>query len=172
MLRSIAVNHPSPAQVVRELNHLIHADLKAGLFITLFYAVIDVPKKIMTFASAGHNPGLLWRAKENSFQSLTLDPPCLPLGLDKTDIFERLVKEKKVSLAPGDVVVLYTDGVTEAMNADRDEFGESGLQACLQRQRAPQDADAVIQSLDEDLNRFCGDFPQNDDIAAVVIKVD
>lgn len=171
MLRSIAASQHSPVQVARELNRLIHQDLRAGLFITLFYAVIDVTKRTLTYTSAGHNPGLLLRTGAKQAELLALDPPCLPLGLDRDKIFDRLAQEKKIALKPDDIVVLYTDGVTEAMNAQRDEFGEDGLQASLRRLGRPGDAQAVIRGLDEDLNRFCGGVPQNDDIAAVVIKV-
>lgn len=173
MLRCLAPSLGSPAVVARELNRLLHDDLRGGLFITLFYAVLDVSKRTVTYTSAGHNPGLLWRPKAAAFQTLGLEPPCLPLGLDKSGVFERLLKERKVTLAPHDVVVLYTDGVTEAMNGAREEFGEDGLMSCLRRtSRTPIGAPAVIRGLDEALNTFCGDVPQNDDIAAVAITVD
>jgi serine phosphatase RsbU (regulator of sigma subunit) len=58
------------------------------------------------------------------------------------------------------------------MNADREEFGEHGLQACLEEQAADSDAPALIQVLDGQLTKFCGDFPQNDDIAAIILKFD
>ena len=75
-------------------------------------------------------------------------------------------------MTSNDIVVLYTDGITEAMNIDWEEFGEKGLQAFLKRQEKPGNAQAIILDLDREINRFCGDVAQNDDIAAVVIKVD
>jgi serine phosphatase RsbU (regulator of sigma subunit) len=171
MLKSIAHTDPSPARVVRELNRLMHGDLKNGMFITVYYAVVDISKKTLTYASAGHNPGLLWNASGSKMKTLGSEPPCLPVGLDRGAVFEKLLLEKKISLATGDVVVLYTDGVTEAMNERRDEFGETGLQDFIRRQPKSADAQGLVGALDSRLTEFCGDVPQNDDIAAVIVKV-
>jgi sigma-B regulation protein RsbU (phosphoserine phosphatase) len=172
MLKSIAGNYDSPSEVLKELNRLVSSDLKNGMFITVCYAVLDVSKKTLTYALAGHNPGLLVNKSLHKAQSLGCEPPCLPVGLDRGGMFEKLIHDKKITLAPHDIVVLYTDGVTEAMNADREEFGEHGLQACLEEQAADSDAPALIQVLDGQLTKFCGDFPQNDDIAAIILKFD
>ncbi|NTV53097.1 MAG: SpoIIE family protein phosphatase [Candidatus Firestonebacteria bacterium] len=172
MLKSIARNYTTPSEVLKELNRLLSGDLKNGMFITVLYAVLDVPKKTLTYALAGHNPGLLVNPRSHKAKSLSCEPPCLPVGLDRGAIFEKLIQDKKITLAPHDVVVLYTDGVTEAMNAEREEFGESGLQACLEGQGVEADAAALIQALDGQLTKFCGDIPQNDDIAAIILQVD
>jgi sigma-B regulation protein RsbU (phosphoserine phosphatase) len=142
------------------------------MFITVFFAVIDFSKKTFTYSSAGHNPALLWNTSNRKFKSLGSEPPCLPVGVDQGGLFEKLLQEKKISLTSGDVVVLYTDGVTEAMNADRDEFGENGLQEFLAKQPAAADAQTLISALDKQLTEFCGEVPQNDDIAAIIVKID
>jgi serine phosphatase RsbU (regulator of sigma subunit) len=174
ILKSMAPNQTSPRDVVRELNRVLLTDFTRGLFITMFYAVVDVKKKTLLYTSAGHNPTLIYRSKTNECISLEMTPPCLPLGIDGSGMFDSLVKEKKVSLQKGDVLILYTDGVTEAMNEDRDEFGLEGLQASIEKHikgKSP-DAEAVIQGLDEDLNHFCGSMHQSDDIAVVTMKVE
>jgi serine phosphatase RsbU (regulator of sigma subunit) len=172
MLKSIARNYAAPSEVLKELNRLLCGDLKNGMFITVLYAVLDVQKKTLTYALAGHNPGMLVNSAHHKVKSLGCEPPCLPVGLDRGTTFEKLIQDKKITLAPHDVVVLYTDGVTEAMNAEREEFGEGGLQACLEGQGAECDAPALIRALDSQLTDFCGDFAQSDDIAAIILKVD
>jgi len=172
MLRSIAGKYASPASVVRELNRLLHGDLQSGLFITLFYAVLDISRGSLTYTSAGHNPAMHWQASGRKLRPLALDTPCMPLGLDKGDIFDKLVTEKSLPLGGHDVVVLYTDGVTEAMNAGWEEFGETRLEESLRRHVGAPDAQVVVNGLDTDLIRFCGDTPQSDDIAMAVIKVE
>lgn len=174
ILKSIAPNQNSPRDVIRELNRVLLTDFSHGLFITMFYAVVDVKKKTLLYTSAGHNPALIYRSTTNECIVLDMTPPCLPLGIDGSGMFESLVKEKKVSLQKGDVVILYTDGVSEAMNANREEFGLRGLQASIEKhtKEKPQNAESIIQGLDKDINHFCGSMHQNDDIAVVTMKVE
>lgn len=173
ILKSVAPENASPLAVVRELNRLLLGDLRAGLFITLFYATLDVKKRVLAYTSAGHTPGLLWRAASEEFVNLTLEPACLPLGLYGSEtLFTKLLKEKKVDLQKQDIVVLYTDGVTEAMNAQREGFGQDRLMESIKRCAEASTAKRIVERVEADVNRFCGDFPQSDDIALVVMKLE
>jgi serine phosphatase RsbU (regulator of sigma subunit) len=172
ILKSVAPNKLSPAEVVCDLNHLLLSDLSHGLFITLFYAVVDIKKKTLTYTSAGHNPVLIWHSRSREFTTLTLEPPCLPLGLDNSSLFRSLAKERKVLLKPGDLVILYTDGVTEAMNTRGEPFRLEGLMDAIRSQQADLAADDILQGLDAELSRFCGEQSQSDDIAVVAMKVE
>jgi len=173
ILKSVAPNQISPVSVVCELNRVLLSDFSRGLFITMFYAVVDVKKKTLVYTSAGHNPVLVYRAKNNECISLNLKPPCLPLGVDGSGLFEKLAQEKKLNLQKGDVVVFYTDGVTEAMNAVGEEFGLERLQTSIRQYAASQqNASEIIRGLDADLNHFCGSVHQSDDIAVVTMKVE
>jgi sigma-B regulation protein RsbU (phosphoserine phosphatase) len=158
--------------VIGELNRLLFNDLSRAMFVTLFYAVLDLKKKHMLFTSAGHNPGLIWRAQRREVETLTLEPTCLPLGVDNSPIFGRLLQEKKVALHSQDVILLYTDGVTEALNESQQEFGLARLQASLAAYASSRDADTIIQGIDHDISRFCGQAYQNDDIAMVAVRVE
>lgn len=170
-IRSLAPTFSSPAAVARELNRLLLGDLRGGLFITLFYAILNARQKTLTFTSAGHNPLMLWQARTKRLAALKLDPPCLPLGLEGAGMFERLARDEKIDLHNGDAVVLYTDGVTEAMNSSGEEFGEAGLENCLQSCAPKATAPEILQGVEEALTRFCGDATQNDDIAIVTLKM-
>ncbi|MBN1596415.1 SpoIIE family protein phosphatase [candidate division FCPU426 bacterium] len=174
ILKSLAPNQQSPVSVVRELNRVLLSDFSRGLFITMFYAVIDIPRRTILYTSAGHNPGLIYRTGSGEYLPLALDPPCLPLGVDGSGVFEHLAQEKKVSLQKGDVLVLYTDGVTEAMNEEREEFGVERLQKTIKQyaHNGRNNAEGIIHGLDLEISRFCGDLHQNDDIAVVTMKVE
>lgn len=170
-LKSLVSNDSAPVTVAKELNRALLDDLSRSLFITLFYAVIDTKKKQLRYTSAGHNPGLIWRAQSKTIEELILEPTCLPLGLDDSDIFNQLAKEQRVKINQYDVIILYTDGVTEAMNEQAEEFGIKRLYASLERYADAKDADTIIQGIDQDINRFCGQVDQSDDIAIVAVKV-
>ncbi|MEW6517076.1 MAG: SpoIIE family protein phosphatase [candidate division FCPU426 bacterium] len=172
ILKTIAPGETSPLKVLKELNRLLVADLSRGLFITLFYAVINVKNRTMTFTSAGHNPVLVWQAQKRQSQLLELRPPCLPLGVDGTGIFERLVQERTITLKAGDAVILYTDGLTEAWNDQREEFGMERLKEAVAASAGLGSAADMIQGIDRSLIRFCGELHQNDDLAVVTLKVD
>ncbi len=171
-LKSFVSLAASPVAVIGELNRLLFNDLSRAMFVTLFYAVIDLKKKQMLFTSAGHNPGLIWRAQQQQVEMLTLEPTCLPLGVDNSNIFNQLLQEKKTALHAGDVILLYTDGVTEAMNIEQQEFGIERLKASLTAYASSKDADTIIRAIDQDNRQFCAQAYQNDDIAMVAVKVE
>jgi sigma-B regulation protein RsbU (phosphoserine phosphatase) len=172
MLKTVAFSDISPAGVIRELNQLLLNDLRGGLFITLFYAVVDIKQQTMTYTSAGHNPVMVWHPRGHKFQGLTLEPPCLPLGLDGSGIFDKLAKERKIALRQGDAISLYTDGVTEAVDPQGAVFGVDGLMNSIRTHAEQANAEGIIGGLDNDLNKFCGKFAQSDDIAVVAMKVE
>lgn len=171
MLRTVAPGESSPLKVARELNRLLVADLSRGLFITLFYAVINVKNRTMTYTSAGHNPVLVWQAQRSRCVQLELRPPCLPLGVDGTGLFNRLAQEQTITLKPGDAVILYTDGLTEAWNEQREEFGMDRLIAAVTAGAGQGSAAELVEGIDRTLVSFCGDLHQNDDLAVVTMKV-
>ncbi|MCD4814603.1 SpoIIE family protein phosphatase [bacterium] len=172
ILKSIAPAQLSPGQVLKALNRVLINDFSRGLFITMFYAIIDVSKRTMVYTSAGHNPVLVYRKKKAECLELNMNPSCLPLGVDGTGVFDKLVQEKKCALQKGDVVIFYTDGVTEAMNGSGEEFGIERLTESLQANAGESRADEMIAVLDRELNQFCGDVDQSDDIAVVTMKVE
>ena len=172
MLKTVALGDLSPAGVTRELNRLLLNDLRGGLFITLFYAVVDIDQRTLTYTSAGHNPVMVWHPRGNKFQALNLEPPCLPLGLDGSGMFDKLAKERKITLRKGEAIILYTDGVTEAVDPRGEVFGVEGLMNSIRACADHENAEGIIRGLDNDLNKFCGQFAQSDDIAVVAMKVE
>ena len=114
--------HTRPDYVLRVANRRILADTQAGLFVTVFYGVLDPTTGTLTYCNAGHNPPYLLSAR-NGDTVQTLRRPGMPLGIARGVTWEQDV----VQLAPGDMLVLYTDGVTEAQDGREAFFGEERL---------------------------------------------
>lgn len=163
LLRATASDGHAPAVVLERANRLILADSRAGLFVTCFYAQLDPATGTLTYASGGHNYPLLYRVATGAVEPLRAQG--IVLGIVPQPHFA----QQSVTLAPGDMLLFYTDGVTEAMNARRELFGEERLIDLLQRhhRRTPQE---LIAAVLEALNAFVGNQSQSDDITMIVVK--
>ncbi|MGE5601908.1 MAG: PP2C family protein-serine/threonine phosphatase, partial [Nitrososphaerales archaeon] len=163
ILRASLVNAPSPAEGIAAANRLICEDATGGMFVTVFYAEVD-PSGALTYVNAGHNAALLVHTGGNCSE---LQPTGPLLGFSETVQFA----QGRVQLAAGDFVLLYTDGVTEAISAldEGDFYGEDRLRALLEGQRgAP--AAGVLKELTAALAGFIGPTAPYDDVTVVGIK--
>jgi len=134
------------------------------MFVTLFYAILDSQTKDLTYINAGHNPPLLFR--KGSPDILVLEAKGIPLGVTE-DID---IEEKGIHLVSGDYLVLYTDGVTEAMNEKEEEFGEDRLRKIIQ-DNTSLTAHDMLNMVQEEIITFAGKRPQFDDITLMILKV-
>jgi anti-anti-sigma factor len=168
-LRMEARGSLSAGDVMARMNDFVTEDMKKGMFVTIFYVILDSKNRIISYASAGHNPMILYRAESD--ETFFLNPRGFPVGISLPDsnLFRRSIDVEKIKLKKDDMLVIYTDGVTEAMNADRNQYGEERLIRLIKRhgRLAPQD---FIDRLNKDIKEFTGDYPQNDDITVVAIK--
>ena len=148
--------------IMTKVNRLLWESVEADRFVTALYGVLDITARRFTYVNAGHNPGFLYRAAADRFDSLDATGPLL--GTLQTVSF----KERTVEIAPGDVLVLYTDGVTEAMNGSQEFFGEERLQEVVRRKKA-EPAALVVRGIWDAVREFRqGD--QDDDLTIVVLK--
>ncbi|MCA9988819.1 MAG: SpoIIE family protein phosphatase [Anaerolineales bacterium] len=164
ILRSSAYGRRGPAGVLSRVNDLICQDNSSDLFVTLFYAIWDPAKSTLTYANGGHNPPLLVK---NDGELLKLSTPGIALGVLPEMHFE----ERKLTFAPGDLLVMYTDGVTEAMNTAYDEFGLERLLHTIEAGNG-QDARGIVRGIASAVSDFAGPAGQFDDITLVVLKRD
>jgi anti-anti-sigma factor len=152
-----------------KMNSFVTDDMKKGMFVTMFYVILDSKNRIISYASAGHNPMILYRheTKETFF----LNPRGFPVGISLPDetLFRRSISLEKVRLKKDDMLVIYTDGVTEAMNERREQYGEERLIQMV-KENAYLPPTEFIEKLDADIKRFTGDHPQSDDITVVAVK--
>jgi anti-anti-sigma factor len=168
-LRMEARGNHSAAEVMARMNDFVTEDMKKGMFVTIFYVILDSKNRIISYASAGHNPMILFRAETN--ETFFLNPRGFPVGISLPDesLFRRSIDVEKVKLKKDDMLVIYTDGVTEAMNDSREQYGEDRLLALIKTcgKKSP---DEFIDLLNEDIREFTGGYPQNDDITVVAVK--
>ncbi len=165
VLRSEIARGRSPAEVLVATNAAVYDDLsRAELFITVFHASYEKRTRTLTYANGGHNPPFLWRARER--RCIPLDADGMLLGvLAKVDYEERELK-----LDPGDILVLYTDGVPEARNESGEMFGEGRLRQAIEEGRGLPAAE-LLEEIYRRVHEHCGDMPQRDDVTLIVMKI-
>jgi serine phosphatase RsbU (regulator of sigma subunit)/CHASE2 domain-containing sensor protein len=147
---------------IKAANNLLVANNREEMFTTLFCGVIDVPSGTMTYCNCGHNPPLVLRKGEVTFEPLRNCGPPLGVVDDITYI------PRSIALAPGDMLLLYTDGVTEAETSQSDQFGMKRLeQAILETRSHP--AREVVEHIIKRVAEFARGTPQSDDITCVAV---
>jgi sigma-B regulation protein RsbU (phosphoserine phosphatase) len=166
VLRSQAAGNPSPADVLAKVNRQLYPDIKEDMFISMAYIILDPPGNRVTLCRAGHDAPLLY--KRSSQTVSPLKPRGMALGIDSGSVFDRLTTDFDVALERDDCLVLYTDGVTEALDGEGFEFG---LERTVQSVRASamHGASAIITRVIDDVRNFSGSQPQNDDITLIAI---
>jgi len=156
---------PSAGQILTKLNDLLHDDLdRAGQFITACCATFDAASRELSYANAGHPPALLLRSGEPRWTTLAADG--MLLGFKKGAAFS----EAKVKLHAGDIVVFYTDGITEAKNKAGDMFGVDRLAEVVSAHRAENPEEMIAKVL-ATLDGFAGGAQHEDDLTIVVMKL-
>lgn len=125
IMLSLTPRHLSPRALLRELNERVLQTMDRRIFATMIYATVDTRHKVLTFARAGHNALIRRRARDGGVESLT--PGGIGLGLAQDGHFEQHISEARVAYESGDLFIFYTDGISEAMNLERQEFGEEKL---------------------------------------------
>jgi sigma-B regulation protein RsbU (phosphoserine phosphatase) len=167
-LKSQAKDVVSPRDVLIRLNELFYENVDRGTFISMIYGIIDIKEKSFTFARAGHNPIII---RSSAFDNIDdLCPKGIALGLEKGPIFSSIIEEQKVGIRSGDIFIFYTDGVSEAMNKEKSEFGEHRLQHIL-RNHHHLLADDLVKIIQQRVNDFVGNTPQHDDLTMIIIKI-
>lgn len=175
LVLSLARLHTSPRDFLIAVNRVLVDHLDGRSFITMSYVVVDLRRRVMTYARAGHCPMILVPAAREGVQLpvKVLAPDGLVVGLtiDDGTLFESLLEEVTVPLAPGDLVVLYTDGMTEMMNPAHDCFGEDRLGELAGRHRA-MPLDALASELVSEVRAFAAGAGQHDDMTMLLLRVD
>ena len=161
-LRVLAEDKDSAADVVARLNKITCANCPSNRFITFFFGIVDPKTGHLAYANAGHNPPMIVRA---SGQVEVLPGGGPVLGIVPVAPYA----QEKARLGPGDLLVIYSDGVTEATNTAAEEYGEERLGEVL-RSRRDDPAAAIVDAVTDSLQQFTSGAPQADDITLVVAK--
>lgn len=166
-LRILVPDYDTPAEVVERLNRLFYHNIRLTNFVTLFLAHFDPDTYTLTYSSAGHNPALRFRPHANGEERFRwLQPTGAAIGL----VDEFRFGTATVTLATGDVLLLYTDGVTEAINSHKEEFGADRL-AAIVGQSLDSSAQELVHAVREKLQHYSEDQPLADDITIVALKI-
>ncbi len=170
-LRQLAPRYESPAKALVELNRVLETDIRAGLYITMLYAIVDSARATVTFARAGHELALFARRDRASGISRTefIGGEGMAVGMVPDELFSSVITDRTEPFEPGDVMVLYTDGITEAANEDEKEYSGTRLAdtvRALHARSAREIGDGILDSV----QRFTGETPQRDDLTLVTVK--
>jgi anti-anti-sigma factor len=168
-LRMEARGNKNASDVMSKMNAFVTDDMKKGMFVTMFYVILDSKNRIISYASAGHNPMILYR--HETHETFFLNPKGFPVGISLPDetLFSNSISLEKIKLKKDDMLLIYTDGVTEAMNERRDQYGEERLLA-LVKEHGHLHPEHFIAALERDIKKFTGGHAQNDDITVVAVK--
>ena len=166
-LRSQSRGELSPSAVLRAVNRQLYPDMKQDMFISMAYVVLNRHTGRAVLARAGHDAPLLYR--EATGDAETLSPKGMAVGIDSGGVFDRICTDYPFELGPGDLLLLYTDGITEALDAGGLEYGLERLREELRRQ-APTGAAETLQHLATSVRNFAGDQAQHDDITLIALR--
>ena len=162
-LKGAAIGIGEPGGVLSEVNDLLNEDNETAMFVTVLYAVYNPESGVITYANGGHNPPVIIHTDGSS----TMLPMTGGIALGVAPGFR--YEQNTFNLGPGETIVLYTDGVTEAMNGHGDEFGVDRLRQLFEGAppRHPKEAvDAILEAV----HAFAGDTPQSDDITCLTLR--
>lgn len=166
-LRLCAAGEPSAAAVVKRVNRALHGDMPRGMFISLFYGILDLDTNRLTYVRAGHEPAILLRA--GGAPAELLSGGGLALGFDEGPVFDAMLEEAVLDLAPGDLLALYTDGITEAANAAGEEFGRDRMVTTFTGQEQTP-LPRVVEKLNRYLRQFSALASRNDDRTLLLVR--
>jgi len=162
-LRTLAFTEKGPAASLAKLNNLLAERSRRGMFATLLYIELDALGNRLTISNAGHLPPIIKKASGSVIKLSTLGGS--PLGI----LADMKFGQEHATLDPGDTVILYPDGIIEAMNARDELYGYERFETLIRK--SPADPEAIRSAIIDDVNRFTGLSPQHDDMTLVCFGV-
>ncbi|RME02687.1 MAG: hypothetical protein D6805_09130 [Planctomycetota bacterium] len=163
-LRLLARKILSPKETLIRVNKFLAKDIRGMMFVTLIYMILHIHTKEILICNAGHNP-LLFKG-EDGVQ--IINPPGIAVGLDLGERFNEILQEQSLTLQPGDRILAYTDGVTEAMNENEEEFGEEPLVEIIEKYHNKK-SQKFLNILIEAITQHQGNAEQHDDITILTM---
>jgi phosphoserine phosphatase RsbU/P len=163
LIRATGLKGMAPGECMKYVNNLLCNESVSSMFVTVFYGIINFRTGFLEYANAGHNPPYLLRTN-NTIEKLESTGDII-LGCFEDIQFST----RKAQLNPGDGVLLYTDGITEAFNRSEEEYGEARLENLLISLQ-PQPVEGIVTNIVDDVNGFADGAPQSDDITLLALK--
>lgn len=167
VLRAQAPGILSPAALLKSINRAMSEDVSEDMFVTMLYMVLNLESGKLVVARAGHEKPLVVRSDR---RVEFIESKGTAIGLMDTELFDQLINETTLALQPGDLLVGYTDGITEAMNRAGEEWGQDRfLEACVVA--ASEGANSLLNNVRQRIQRFVGDHPQYDDMTLLALRM-
>lgn len=163
LMRATSMSGRTPSDALRRTNTLIMSDARSDLFVTVFYGLLHPRSGSFTYANAGHNPPLWLNVRSGAVRRLVQHGMALGVMLDMP------LAEHMIQIEPGDVLALYTDGVTEALNIEGEEFGVDRLEQVM-KAHAAGSAEDIVAAIEAAVDEYVGNEPPFDDFTLVVLK--
>lgn len=167
ILRFVAQSNLSTVDTMIKTNSMVAADIKRGMFVTVFYLVLNVENKTIECSSAGHNPMVIHR---NNGEIELVNPGGIAMGFDKGPVFSKTIKCDELKLHKGDRVILYTDGIVEAMDHNNEEYSDQKFYDFV-KENSDLDSHGFVRKLLEDIEEHQGSNVQHDDITLLTFRV-
>jgi len=168
VLRAQSIENEDPGHVLSLANPQIHGDTLPAMFATAVYFTINFKNYTMQYASAGHDPAILYNVETKNLRLLPAQG--IPLGMSAKGTFNSIIETKKDKIKKGDILILYTDGITEAMNGEKEEYQEDRFCEAIKRfGHLP--LNEMLEALVNDVKEFTNNLPQEDDISLLAMKV-
>ncbi len=168
VIRLIAQKHTSDAhEALKETNRLMSKQIKRGMFVTAFYCVLDTTTGLLTYACAGHNPMVIYRAAASGYE--LAHGKGIALGFNEGPLFDRTIEVHQTVLESGDAIVMYTDGFPEAMNNDSEEFGDERFYQTVAK-HGEGDVGSLISGLVSEVADHRGEADQSDDLTLLAVR--
>lgn len=175
LVLSLSKIYHSPRQLLIEANRIMSENIDRRSFITMTYAMVDLNQRTLTYARAGHTPMIFLPTSNGTPRvAQVLIPNGLVLGLHLDDAgshFEALLEELTVPIAAGDLIVLFTDGITEAMNLESDLFGDDRLRSIIE-EHGDLPCEQLRERILREVEAFVGEADAHDDMTMILLKVD
>jgi len=166
LLHTYCTKTSNTKKILEAINDYLKRNTASNFFVTMFYGILDIESKKLTYSSAGHCEPMIIR----NGKILHLPAGGIALGAVSGDIFSRSIEIKEIQLQKGDYFIQYTDGVDEAMDSGNNEFGLDRFEKALMAHdgKTPQD---MIQSIVKEIDKFTGNIPQHDDITMIIFRI-
>lgn len=169
ILHSLCREIDSPAEILKKTNRLFYENAPRGTFISLVYGIMDLDKQTFHFARAGHNPVIKIDSMDTKVNELR--PNGIGIGLTTGDAFDNNIEELELELKEDDLLVLYTDGIVEALNEEHKFYGTYRLNKLLYDHK-DRTAAEILQEVSGDMRKYIGNAKQHDDMTMVIMKLD
>ena len=165
VFRMLSEENLSVGEIMIRANRRTKKDIKSGMFVALLYAVLDVEDKTLSLCSAGQTQPIHWSSETGESSLVETKGDTFPLGILEDVGYQ----ETRLHIAPGDKIVLYTDGIVEAMNDKEEIFGFDRLIEIVQG-ASSMTADSLLKAILEKVNEFVGEAAQHDDLTIIIVS--